>query len=241
MALLMHSHRGFQIVTPRTLADFRGPVIALPDARCLSDAENEALESYAGRGGKLIISGRSGQCDEGGKVRTANPLHHFLGIRNAAERSNGAAGGGYVYLPECPGRAYWQTLGKEFSQAAARGITAGQTFQSLRRGFDTNVIGPLKINLPVQISASPFVTAQTARVDGKVHVFLANFKGLRPRQNATQIPERNAEILFPPDAGSRAFVLPFLGTAQNLPVERNDEQLRVVVPVVDKGAVVWVE
>ena len=241
MALLMHSHREFQIVTPRTLAGFRGPIIALPDARCLSDAENEALESYAGRGGKLIISGRSGQCDEGGKVRTANPLHHFLGIQNPAQRSYGATGGGYVYLPECPGRAYWQTLGQEFSQAAAHGTVAGQSFQSLRREFDTNVIGPLKVNFPVQVNASPFVTAQTAQVDGKTHVFLANFKGLQPRQKATQIPEKNVEIVFPPDAGSRAFVLPFLGTAQNLPVERKGEQLRVVVPVIDKGAVVWVE
>ncbi len=103
------------------------------------------------------------------------------------------------------------------------------------------MIGPLKLNFPVQVNASPFVTAQTVQVDGKTHVFLANFKGLQPRQKATQIPEKNVEIVFPPDAGSRAFVLPFLGTAQNLPVERKGEQLRVVVPVIDKGAVVWVE
>lgn len=241
MSLLMHSHREFQIVTPRTLADFRGPILALPDARCLSDVEIKALESHARSGGKLIVSGQSGQCDEGGQVRPSNALHHFLGIRNSGERSSGAAGGEYVYLPECPGRAYWQTLGKEFSQAGSQGTATGRSFQSLRHEFDTNVIGPLKVNLPVQINASPFVTAQTARVDGKAHVFLANFKGLRPRQNATQIPEKNVEIFFPRDTGSRAFVLPFLGKAQNLPVERSGERLRVVVPVIDKGAVVWLE
>jgi hypothetical protein len=241
MALMMHSHREFQIVTPRTLADFRGPVLALPDARCLSDAEIKDLESYARSGGKLIVSGRSGQCDGSGKDRPSNPLHGLLGIRNSAQKSSGADGKGYAYLPKCPGRTYWQTLGKEFSQAAARGTTSGQGFQALRRVFDTNVIGPLKVNLPVQVNASPFVTAQVARVDGKAHVFLANFKGLRPRQNATQTPDKNVEIVFPSDAGSRAFVLPFLGAAQNLPVERKGEQLRVVVPEIDKGAVVWVE
>ena len=241
MALLMHSHREFQIVTPRTLADFHGPILALPDARCLSDAEIKDLESYARRGGKLIVSGRAGRFDEGGKIRAANPLHQFLGIRNRAERPSGATGGGYVFLPQCPGRAYWLTLGKEFSQAAARGITSGQSFQALRREFDANVIGPLKVNLPVEINASPFVTAQVARADGKTHVFLANFKGLQPRHEATQIPEKNVEVVFPPDSGSRAFILPFLGKVQSLPVDRRGGQLRVIVPAIDKGAVVWVE
>lgn len=239
MALLMHSHREFQIVTPRTLANFSGPIIALPDARCLSDVENKALESYARSGGKMIVSGRSGQCDETGQARSSNPLHHFLGIRNPAQKSGSAAGEGYVYLPECPGRTYWQTLSIEFSAAAYCGDAAGQTFQSLRHDFDTNVIEAFHINSPVRVVASPFVTSQTARVDGKTHVFLANFKGLEPRKKATQIPEKNIEIFFPASAGSSAFVLPFLGEVQKLPVERSGGRLRVVVPSIDRGVVVW--
>ncbi|TAM78771.1 MAG: hypothetical protein EPN47_20520 [Acidobacteria bacterium] len=241
MALLMHSHREFQIVTPRTLADFRGPVLALPDTRCVNDVEIEALESYARSGGKLIVSGRSGQYDGTGRVRQSNPLHHFLGIRNPAQKSSSAAGPWYAYLPECPGRTYWQTLGKEFSPAASRGDAAGRTFQSLRYDFDTTVIEPFHIHPQVQIVASPFLTSQTARVDGKTHVFLANFKGLEPLKKATQIPEKNVEIFFPRSAGSRAFLLPFLGEIQNVPVERSGGQLRVVVPVIDKGVVVWLE
>ena len=241
MALMMHSHREFQIVTPRTLKDFRGPVLALPDARCLSDMEISALESYARSGGKLIVSGRSGEADETGRVRPSNPIHHFLGIQNPDQKSKGAAGPGYAYLPECPGRAYWQVLSKEFSHAATRGSATGQTFQSLRHDFDKDVIGPRQPDSSVRVVASPFVTAQTARVNGRIHVFLANFKGLEPRKRTTQIPEENVEIFFPASEGSRGFVLPFLGEVRNLPVERSGERLRVTVPKLDKGAVVWLE
>jgi hypothetical protein len=99
----------------------------------------------------------------------------------------------------------------------------------------------LQTGSSVKVMASPFVTSQTARVGGKMHVFLANFKGLQPRKKATQIPEENVEILFPPNAGSTAFVLPFLGKVQKLPVEPSGGQLRVVVPPIDKGSVVWLE
>ncbi|HET7215918.1 MAG TPA: hypothetical protein VFL79_20170, partial [Terriglobia bacterium] len=241
MALLMHSHHEFQIVTPRTLADFRGPALVLPDARCLSNTELAALESHAKSGRTLIVSGQAGQLGETGAARRSNPLHQFLGIRNPAHNSRSAAGLAYVYLPECPGRTYWQTLGKEFSQAASLGVTSGQAFQSLRHRFEENVINALQSSRSVKVMASPFVTSQTAMVGDRMHVFIANFKGLQPRKRATQIPEENVEIVFPSNAGSNAFVLPFLGQVRKLPVEKSTGRLRVVVPRIDKGSVVWVE
>jgi hypothetical protein len=241
MGLLMHSHREFQIVTPRTLGDFHGRALALPDARCLSASEIAALESYAKAGGSLIVTGLSGHCDETGAALPSNPLHQVLGIRNAGQKSRSEASPGFVYLPECPGKAYWKALNAEFNQANARGDARGRTFQSLRQGFDKDVVGPLHLETAVEVVASPFVVGQTARVDGKLHVFLANFKGLQAKKISKQIPERNVEITFPAGAGSRVFVLPFLGQVRELHVERRAGRLRAVVPEIDKGAVAWVE
>lgn len=241
MALLMHSHHEFQIVTPRTLKDFRGPVLALPNARCLSDPEIAALGAYTKSGGSLIVTGRSGQLDETGLQRQINPLHRSLGIPNATQKSIHAEDPKYAYLPECPGAAYWQALGNEFDQAASQGKATGQTFESLRHDFDSNVLGHLRIQSPVRIKASPFVTAQMARVDNKIHIFLANFKGLQARRVDTQIPERNVEVFFTPDSGKRVFILPFLGEVHELPAERSGGQMRVVIPQIERGAVIWLD
>ena len=241
MSLLMHSHREFQIVTPRTVEDFHGPILALPDARCLSGRELAAIESYAKSGGKLIVTAQTAHCDETGKVWEANPLQRSLGIRNPAEKSIGSSGLRYVYLPDCPGKAYWKALNTEFIKASARGVARGQSFQLLRQEFDGSVIQPLGYAPPVKVEASPFITSQTARVNGRIHIFLANFKGLQARKVAKQIPERNVAVTFPPNAGSSAYLLPFLGNVRKLPVETSGGQLCVVIPRIDKAAVVWLE
>ena len=93
----------------------------------------------------------------------------------------------------------------------------------------------------MEVAASPFIVGQTARVDGKIHVFLFNFKGLEAKKISKQIPERNVEISFPASAGSKVFVLPFLGQARELPVRQSDGRIRAVIPAVDKAAVAWLE
>ena len=241
LALIMHSHREFEIVTPRTLKDFHGEILALPDARCLGAQELSALGSYAKSGGKLIVTGQSGHYDETGKRQESNPLHQLLGIQNPGEKSMGSASMKYAYLPTWPGQAYWRALTAEFIEAAARGDATGQVFQTLRHEFDTNVIEPLGFSAPVQVEASPFVTAQIARVDGKTHIFLFNFTGLQALKITKQIPARNVAVSFPASAGSRVFLLPYLATVSELSAERKGGRIRAVIPEIDKGATVWIE
>ena len=241
MALMMHSHREFEIVTPRTLKDFRGEILALPDARCLGAQELSALESYAKSGGKLIVTGQSGHYDDTGKRQDSNPLQGLLGIQNPAETSMGTASLKHAYLPTWPAQAYWRALTAEFIEAAARGDATGQSFQTLRRDFDANVIEPLGFSAAVQVKASPFVITQTARVDGKVYIFFFNFKGLQGGKIAKQMPERNVTVSFPASAGSRVFLLPYLGTVRELSVQHEGDRIRSVIPEIDKGATVWIE
>ncbi|MGD0417922.1 MAG: hypothetical protein ABSA80_21385 [Terriglobales bacterium] len=57
LLLLMQSHREYQIVTPRTLASFRGKNLILPDVRILSSEETAALRKYAGSIGTIVATG----------------------------------------------------------------------------------------------------------------------------------------------------------------------------------------
>src|SRR5215467_1612894 len=45
MCLLLQSHLEFQVVTPRNLASFSGPLLILPDVQCVSAAELASLRS----------------------------------------------------------------------------------------------------------------------------------------------------------------------------------------------------
>jgi hypothetical protein len=57
LILLMQKHLEFQIVIPRTLAEFHGKTLILPDVRELSASEKSQLQAFVGSGGKLIVNG----------------------------------------------------------------------------------------------------------------------------------------------------------------------------------------
>jgi hypothetical protein len=56
--LLLQHHREWEVVSPRTLAGFKGKTLILPDVRVLDDAERTSLKNLLASGARLIISGQ---------------------------------------------------------------------------------------------------------------------------------------------------------------------------------------
>ena len=57
LILLMQKHLEFQIVTPRTLADFHGRTLVLPDVRMLNEEEKKSLQALVSHGQHIVIGG----------------------------------------------------------------------------------------------------------------------------------------------------------------------------------------
>jgi hypothetical protein len=128
---------------------------------------------------------------------------------------------------ECPGRAYLAELEKDFEKADA----------STAEAF----IAALAPDSSVRIEASASVATQIAQVDGKLHIFFANFKGLVSKQNAVQTPETGIRVSVSAADTGKGWFLPFLGEALEIHGRRQDGHLVFVLPDVQKGAVVWFE
>jgi len=92
LILLMQKHLEFQIVTPRTLADFRGQTLVLPDVRLLGEGEKTWLHTFAAEGKRLVITGK----DSTGVATSQN----------------------VVRFPACPGKTYNASLEKDFEHAS---------------------------------------------------------------------------------------------------------------------------
>ena len=78
-------------------------------------------------------------------------------------------------------------------------------------------------------------------MDDKIHIFIANFKGLKSNENATQMPEQNVNITFPAKREAKVFMLPFLGEKREVTSEWNDGKMTVQISEIVKGMVVWLE
>ena len=200
LILLMQSHREFQIVTPRTLHEFQGEALVLPNVRILNSDEQAWLKRYAAEGKKLIITGN-------------NPLE-------SGNQPNIAS------FPDCPGKAYVASLEAGFDEATPK--------------MQTAFLASLPASADIEIWASPKVATSIARVNGKTHVFLANFAGLVGGKNPIQTPQ-TVTITVPDGSGHSAYFLPFLGDTQKLEGTPNQGRVTFKLPPISKGAVFWLQ
>ncbi|MFZ0391905.1 MAG: hypothetical protein WAN36_15700 [Calditrichia bacterium] len=238
MYLLLQSHLEFQIVTPRTLQDFKGEVLILPDVKCLNDEELTQLKNYVESGSRLYLTGESGAYDYQRQRRPENPLHQILGIQSSGQSQTGDS---FIYHSEKTGQNYYDAVKDEFDELAFSGEETDGKFNRLRKDFVSEITSGLKYQPQVQVTASPFVATQIAAVNENPTVFIANFKGLKAKENAVQLPEKNVEIRFPAAAGSTVYMLPYLGEVKELTAGRKNGSLSVSIPQIEKGAVVWIE
>ena len=199
--LLLQEHYEYQIVTPRSLQEFHGNTLVMPNVRVLDEDEKRWLRSYVANGGRLVITGE----DSTSLPKTSN----------------------VVRFPICPGRTYLSKAEKDFTAAH---LTTETTF-----------LATIRKSPELQLEAPPFVATQIASVDGKPHIFFANFSGLVPGKNAVQHPATNLRVRIPAGRGRRLFLLPFLGESQEIPGRRVGKQIVFRIPRVDKGAVAWLE
>jgi hypothetical protein len=89
LILLMQKHLEFQVVTPRTLAEFQGKALVLPNVRVLGDEEKSSLKKFVASGRTLVVTGEdtTGLGDAGNIARFNN----------------------------CPGAEYFAALNKNFA------------------------------------------------------------------------------------------------------------------------------
>jgi hypothetical protein len=164
LILLMQKHLEFQIVTPRTLADFKGKTLVLPDVRVLGETEKSWLQAFAAQGKRLVITGT----DATG----------IASVQNVAR------------FAECPGRAYNAVMEKDFENASPDSqqvffdsLRAGNTMQikagpqvatSIARTADghinfffANFAGLRAKSNPVQTPQSGVEVRVTSKAEGK--------------------------------------------------------------------------
>jgi hypothetical protein len=91
LILLMQKHLEFQVVTPRTLSDFNGSILILPDVRLINDSEKSLLREYVAKNRDLLITGEDA-----------------TGIASAPN---------VIRFSACPGKDYSATLQKDFDTA----------------------------------------------------------------------------------------------------------------------------
>jgi hypothetical protein len=198
LVLLLRRHVEFQIVTPRTLREFQGRALVLPDVRVLDAAERSALDQVVASGRTLVVTGRDA-----------------TGIEPSPR---------VIRLNPCPGKVYTAAIERDVDAHVPEAAAA--------------LLSAVDARAAVSVDASERVATQIASVDGRPHVFFANFGGLVARENAVQTTETGASVAVSARRG-RAYFLPFLGRVRELRGRRVGGRLVFALPPIEKAATFW--
>lgn len=142
LILLMQKHLEFQVVTPRTLVNFRGHTLILPDVRVLSENERAWLHKYIDDGKTLVVTG-----EDATQLGTA---------------------AGVVRFSKCPGKDYYAALQKSVAESTPD--QEHEFLQSLKAGTPVRVLAsPMIATSIAQVNGAPHVFfANFAGLEGGV-------------------------------------------------------------------------
>jgi hypothetical protein len=132
-----------------------------------------------------------------------------------------------IRFVQCPGKEYTKSLEANFEGTSP---ASQQEF-----------LASITSDAAVAVRASPSVATSIAQVDGKVHVFFANFAGLIGHLNPVQTPQNDVRVSVPATSAGKGFFLPFLEETQSLEGQRSGEHIIYTLPAITKGAIFWYE
>jgi hypothetical protein len=130
LVLLLQAHREFQIVTPRTLASFRGEKLILPNVSVLNEAELHSLKEYVANGGNLVVTGK----DATGMVPSAK-------VRG---------------IGSDPGKQYLTELEKDFSAGLAKMPTDFLDAIQVKNKMKVDALPTVAVNI-AEVDGAPHV------------------------------------------------------------------------------------
>jgi hypothetical protein len=211
------------VLTPRTIKDFKGSVLILPDAAILSAEETDLMKEFYKKGMKLILTGETGYYDSVKTILNENSFLNYL-------CANKSAGRDFLYLPECPGKKYFD------KKDTAVIISFSEQLREFLPGFKQ------KFN----IKASNFVKTQTADLGNKYCIFISNLKGLKGYSTCIPASENKIEINYESGELHNIYYMPYLGRKKKITekVAKNTSgksTVSFILPKVQFGGVVIID
>lgn len=222
---LMERGIEFEIVTPSTLLTSRSGLLIFPDVRSLGKRESSQLETLLKEGKKYIVfTANTGEYDS---IRTHLKRSAIKSLLEKFQQST-------TYIEEDPGSSCHNFMDSAYDVAMYNDKQlASKPASAFEKLFD-------KYYHPsVVIKNANGCVSQIASVNGNRTVYIANFTGLKSKENAIPIVRRDVTVTFKnADRSALVTFLPFLGKKMELKGEWKDGDLVVALPSFLRGGIV---
>jgi hypothetical protein len=219
--LLLNNHLNYQVVTPRTLNDFTGNLLILPDVRILEKKEIDLIKQKYEQGLNLILTAESGYYNKFRKTENENSILKFFTDDNIKY-------GKFLFIPECPGKKYFDS----------HDTLLIKNFSNQINNFLPSLIPRYKIKASLDVS-----TIQ-AELNGKDCIYITNLKGLKGYSSCVPVTEDKIEIEFKSTEMPEVRFIPYLGEEFRLKenyLMQDEDNIKIKLPPVQYGGIVLIQ
>jgi hypothetical protein len=229
MELLMEKGIEFEIVTPRTLDKFRSDLLIFPDVKSLGEEELAQIETILKEGKRhIVFTAQTGKYDsrrkEAGKDRIKSLVQNY--------KEN------VTYIEDDPGADFGKFM--EWGYDVLMYNDRELQYQGSKSYEEIKKVLAKYYSPSVEIRGAAGCVSQIASVKGRPTVYIANFTGLKSKENAVPIPRREVSVTFKNVSKKNAVVnfTPFLGKPMQVKGEWNENNLTVSLPAFLRGAII---
>jgi len=208
------------------IASYRGILILLMQAHVeFQVVTPRALAAFAGK--TLILPNVRVVSDEEQYTLRKYVAGANTVVITGEDATNIRDGQNIIRFSKDPGAEYYSKLQNDFDSAIPTD--------------EKQFVDSLRLRQKIHIVAPSSIATSIASVDGKPHVFLANFAGLRGGVNSAQTPATGIQVTVDKSKKGNGFFLPFLGEVSLLHGVVDHGAIKFSLPVFQKGAVFWWE
>lgn len=225
--MALHTHQEFQIVTPGDLDQFNGALLILPNIKMLTSPEISALQHLQQKNVFLLFT------------QDSTPDQAPTNWRTALKALNKAM---FKIESPCKGKHYFQMAFENFNKIVQKKETSSD-LQSFALKFMDELDQYKKWQPTVKLSAPVSLAMRAYYQQGKLHIALLNFTGIKGGQNLVSFPVRNLklEITLNVTKSNKINFLNYLGDVEVLTGKQNGAYMRWEIPQISNGAFLWLD
>ncbi len=237
MLLMMNDHIDFQIVTPRTLSEFKGKLLILDNIKCVDNREIQSFRRLLTEGTKFIVTGNSLSYDDNRVPRPGNLLKTLFDVQDTMKDMRSRL---VLYMTGDPGMRYYTIADSVMNGYFDGNQKDGNKLERYCGAFGNQLSAFCDSTPGVRVQAPIRVISFISNTKSKTYIDLMDVRRLSVVSTGEENPDMITVTYRKTLGGPWVRVTPFLGSTYIMKAESNGADYVFRLPDLDRGAVVWI-
>ncbi len=238
MLLLANNHIDYQIITPRTLKDFKGKFLIMDNVKCIGDEEIEILNKLFHQGVSFLVTKKSFKYDNNRVLRFADVQERLFNIKDTSDESGNK---NVLFYQKSPGAEYYDILDRNLNKYYNTVTTGTDSIGLYLASFKDKLTNFINYSPRVKINAPINIVSSVSSSDVGTYIYLTDIKNLCCICN-NEDKSDSLKISYSKNMGNgKINVTPFLKDTYTINAESEGDNYYFFLTEPERGTVIRID